>query len=176
MPKNVCHVSTVSQVQNCLNILKLSCRPLAFASYKAFLNHKKKDSLPASFSAWFLKKNIALLYPITWPNFIVWLPLLREVLGNMCVIIVFKQAVTSQILKLTWSFELSHFFYIVKKSTQKLKYLKNEDSFYRIFYHFERDFIEANKVFFFFLEGEGPTLKRNLRRFPNDTGDFFTSQ
>ena len=41
-------------------ILKLSCRPLAITSYKAYLKNKKKSgtSLPVSFSARFLKKNI----------------------------------------------------------------------------------------------------------------------
>ena len=45
------------------NILKLSCRPIDFTSYKAFLKHKKRPetSLPASFSAWFLKKNTFLV-------------------------------------------------------------------------------------------------------------------
>ena len=35
------------------NILKLSCRPLAFNSYKAFLKYKKRSgtSLPVSSSA-----------------------------------------------------------------------------------------------------------------------------
>ena len=43
-------------------ILKLSCKPLAFISYKAFLNNKRSSGtgLPDSFSAWFLKKNISL--------------------------------------------------------------------------------------------------------------------
>ena len=44
-------------------IVKLSCRPLAFASYKALLKSKKRSgaSLPALFSAWFLKKNISVV-------------------------------------------------------------------------------------------------------------------
>ena len=29
-----------------------------------------------------------LLYSINWPNFIFWLPLLGEILGNMCIVIV----------------------------------------------------------------------------------------
>ena len=49
--------------------LKLSCRPLAFTSYKAFVKNKKRSgtSLSASFSAWFLKKNISvvILYYLT---------------------------------------------------------------------------------------------------------------
>ena len=53
----------VCQVEDYRNILKLSCWLLAFTSYKAFLKNKKASgtSLPASFSAWFLKKNISLV-------------------------------------------------------------------------------------------------------------------
>ena len=29
-----------------------------------------------------------MLYSIIWPNFIVWLPLLLEILGSMCIVIV----------------------------------------------------------------------------------------
>ena len=38
--------------------MKLSCRPLALTSHKAFLKSKKmsETSLPTSFSVWFLKK------------------------------------------------------------------------------------------------------------------------
>ena len=49
--------------------LKLSCRPFAFTSYKAFLkNNKRSDtSLLVSFSAWFFKKNVsvAIFYYLT---------------------------------------------------------------------------------------------------------------
>ena len=43
-------------------------------------------------------------------KFYVWLPLPREVLGNMCVVIVY-------------------FFLMTKKSREKFKYLENEKSF-----------------------------------------------
>ena len=36
----------------------------------------------------FLTKMFFLLYSINWPNFIVWLLLLCEILGNMCIEIV----------------------------------------------------------------------------------------
>ena len=36
----------------------------------------------------FQRKIFPLLYSITWPNFNVWLPLLCEILGNMCIVIV----------------------------------------------------------------------------------------
>ena len=64
-------------------ILKLSCRPHVFTSYKAFLENRKRSrtSFHASFSAWFLKMFV--LCSINWPNFIFWLPVLHEILGNM---------------------------------------------------------------------------------------------
>ena len=36
----------------------------------------------------FWRKLFLLLYSITWPNFITWLPLLCKIFGNMCVVIV----------------------------------------------------------------------------------------
>ena len=81
----LCHVEDYS------SILKLSCRPLPFTSYKAFLKNKNscKTSLLASFSEWFFfKKIFLLLYSITWQIFIVWLFLLCGISSNMCVVIV----------------------------------------------------------------------------------------
>ena len=56
-------VFIVCRVEDYQNILKLSCRQLAFTSYKAFLKNKKRSrtSLPASYSASFLKQNIYLV-------------------------------------------------------------------------------------------------------------------
>ena len=59
-----------------IEILKLSYRPLAFTS------------LPATFSAQSLKKKLLWLHFINWPNFVVWSLLLREILGNMCIVVV----------------------------------------------------------------------------------------
>ena len=71
------------------NMLRLSSKPLAITSYKAFLKNKKRSGicLPASISAWFLKKNISIVifYYLT----IVCLPLLREILGNIFAVIVY---------------------------------------------------------------------------------------
>ena len=55
---------SLCQVEDFRNILKLSSRPLGFTSYKVFLNQKPSSgtSLPATFSAWFLKKNISLMF------------------------------------------------------------------------------------------------------------------
>ena len=51
------------QVDDYRRWLKLSCRPLAFTSNKAFLKNKKRSgtSLHASLSAWFWKKNISVV-------------------------------------------------------------------------------------------------------------------
>ena len=51
----------VYQIGDYQNKLKLSSRPLAFASYKTFLKNKKSSgtSLLVSFSAWFLRKNVS---------------------------------------------------------------------------------------------------------------------
>ena len=43
---------------------------------------------PLHFVNDFSRKMFLLLYSINRPNFIVWLPLLLEILGNMCVTIV----------------------------------------------------------------------------------------
>ena len=84
-------------------ILKRSCRPLTSTLYKAFLKKNKKSfgtslrtsraSLPTSFHSLhdFWRKIFFFLYSIaciTWPNFIVWLPLLLEILDNMCIVFV----------------------------------------------------------------------------------------
>ena len=57
---------------------------------QSFFQKKKRPeaSISASFCAWFLKKNFRLLYSIDWPNFIDWLFLLRQILSNICVVIV----------------------------------------------------------------------------------------
>ena len=52
----------------------------------------------------FGRKIFILLYSITWPNFIVRLPLLSEILGNMCIAIVWKPGCDIMISKLTLSF------------------------------------------------------------------------
>ena len=53
----------------------------------------KKRGLELVFLSHFLhdfrSKIFFLLYSITWPNFIVWLPLICDILSNMCIIIVY---------------------------------------------------------------------------------------
>ena len=71
-------------VEGYRNWLKVSCRPL--------VKRQKRPgtSIPASFSALFLREIFLLLYSFTWPNFNAWLPLLGEILDNMCIEILYK--------------------------------------------------------------------------------------
>ena len=113
-------------------ILIRNCKQLALISYKAFLKKRKRSgtSLPASSSAWFLKKNIFLVSPINWWDFIVWLPLIREIFGNICIVIVFNQVVMSWNLKLNPYLSNQAVFSLWPKSQdQKFEYLEDEKSF-----------------------------------------------
>ena len=53
-----------------------------------FLNKGVGIVSPAHFVYDFLAKMFLMLYSINWPYFIAWLPLLNEILGNMCIAIV----------------------------------------------------------------------------------------
>ena len=79
------------QVDVYQNILKLRWWPLAFTLCKVFLKHKKRSrtSLPTSFLHGFWRKIFLKLYFRNWTNFIGWLPLHLEILGNMCIVIIF---------------------------------------------------------------------------------------
>ena len=82
------------QVDVYQNILKLRWWPLAFTLCKVFLKHKKRSrtSLPTSFLHGFWRKIFLKLYFRNWTNFIGWLPLHLEILGNMCIVIIFCPA------------------------------------------------------------------------------------
>ena len=55
----------------------------SFTLYKAFSKNKKETG-----TACFWRKIFILLFSSTWPDFIAWVPLLREVMGIMCIAIV----------------------------------------------------------------------------------------
>ena len=77
----------------------------------------------------FSRKIFLLLNSIKRPNFIVWLPLLFEILANICIAIVCYpgcDAINFEILSFVI---IKPFFYMTKKSRQKYKNLDNEKSF-----------------------------------------------
>ena len=53
-----------------------------------FLDKGLEIVSPAHFVYDFSTKMFLMLYSINWPNFIAWLSLLLEILGNMCTAIV----------------------------------------------------------------------------------------
>ena len=78
----------------------------------------------------FWRKLLIKVYSINWPNFIAWLSLLLEILGNMFILIVFvSQLVASWILKSTLALWSRRFPIWPKKSIWKFKYMKNKRSF-----------------------------------------------
>ena len=66
----------------------LTTSHLLLPCIKLFLKIKRVLQLLPHFLHDFWIKVFLLLYSITWSNFIVWFSLLREILGNMCIVIV----------------------------------------------------------------------------------------
>ena len=64
--------------------LTLNCRQLALTSYKAFLKNKERSG--RGLSCYILLTNQMCMFYTTLYS-INWLPLLREILGNMCIVI-----------------------------------------------------------------------------------------
>ena len=84
---------------------------------------------------YFSKKIFLKLYSVNWPNFIVWLPLILEILGNMCIAIVCFPTCDVINFEINLIF-LSAFpylskavFYMTKKSRQNLNIPKTKRNF-----------------------------------------------
>ena len=111
--------------------------------------------LPPHFLYDFLRKMFFLLYSINWPSLIACLPLLIEMLGNMCIAIICSLVCDATYFEINLSFLIKPFSYMTKKSRNR--YLAKERSFKHeiksIFHHFQKPSIEAD-----FLESESPTL------------------
>ena len=82
-----------------------------------------------------------MLHSNNWPNFIVWLLLLLEILSNIFITIVCQPGCDVIKFEINLIFLIKSLCYMTRKSKQKLKYLENEKSFWReiknIFYHFD---------------------------------------
>ena len=78
-------------LKSCKNQNKLS-KTLDYWSRDVLVFYFSEKRSATSFSTkrcvWFFKKNVSTLYSINWQNLIVRLSLLREILGNMCIVIV----------------------------------------------------------------------------------------
>ena len=120
------------QIEIYQNILKLRCWPLAFTFIKLFLKKTKRSlelvSLP-HFLSGFWRKIFLMLHFICWPNFIAWLSLVLDILGNICITIICCPICGVINFEMNHSFFIMSFFYITEKSGQTCKYLKNDKSF-----------------------------------------------
>ena len=114
------------------------------------------------FLYYFSRKFFNMLRCINWHSFIVWLLLLLEILGNICITIVYWPGCDVIEFEINQIFLIKLFYYMTKKSKQKLKYFENEKSFWGaikdIFHHFKSQIWECafNKQFWF--------LKKNSRK------------
>ena len=123
------------QVENYWNILKLSYRILTFTSYKVFffIFYFLKTGLELVFLPHFLRESwrkiFLLLYSTTWPRFIVGLPLLLQILGRMCILIVCYPRSNVLNFKINPIFLIKSFFMHNEKVRTNINYLENEKSF-----------------------------------------------
>ena len=107
-----------------------------------------------------LHKITKTLYSINWPNVLVWLPSLLEIVGNMCIVIFCSPVYDMINVEMNLGFLIKPFLYKIKNLNRtKFKYLKNKRNFsdeiksiyhnFNFFHHFFIIiFIEDNKLFF----------------------------
>ena len=103
---------------------------LALGLHKPVSKKQKKSgtSFPASFSGCFLEKNFP--HVMSYRSiFLVWLPLLLETLGNMCIAIICLPVCHAKNCEINLSFLVKPFSYMTKKSEQKRKSFKKENNF-----------------------------------------------
>ena len=99
-----------------------------------------------------IQRKIALtLYFINWPNYIVWLPLLLAILGNLCIMIICFPVCDIINFETNLSFLIKLFLYITKKSGQNCKQLKKKAAL-----------VMKQKVFF--INCKGFSVVRNCLR------------
>ena len=79
------------------------------------------------------RKVFLVLYSSNWPDFIVWLPLPLEILGNICTEIICLENCDVKIFQINFFFQTmkinNPFVFMTKKSRKKFKYLEYEKSF-----------------------------------------------
>ena len=111
------------------------------------------NSFFSIFWVWFFRKMFLVLYFINWPSFIVWLPLVLEMLDNMSIWIVCFPGCDVIDFEINLIFQIKPFSYITKTSKQKVKYLENK---------------KRNKKHFFVIF-TGLSIARNCLRHENAT-------
>ena len=90
-----------------------------------FLERGLEIVSPPPFVYDFSRKMFLILYSINWPHFIAWLPLFLEILANMCIAALSYPGLDIN-LEIDLIFLIKLFFYMIKKSWQKIKYIDNK--------------------------------------------------
>ena len=88
-----------------------------------------RNSFTIPFMYGFSRKMFLMLYSINWSNFIVWLPFLIKILGNMCIAIICFPGYDVINFEINVICLIKPFFGMTKKSEQNFKYLENQKCF-----------------------------------------------
>ena len=88
--------------------------------------HGLRPASPSHFVYDFSRKILPMLYSINRPSYIVWLSLLLEILGNVCITFICLTICDVMNFEINLCLLIKPF---SKKSGQKVKYLKNEKNF-----------------------------------------------
>ena len=105
------------------------------------IKKRSGTSLPVTFSASFFKQKFRTWYSINWPNLIAWLPLILEILANICVVIICLPVCDAINVENNLSFLIRPVFLHSQKVRTKIKRkcnvnLKNVKSSYHEKMHF----------------------------------------
>ena len=71
------------------------------------------------------EENYFSYFSIDWPDPLVWLPLILEVMGDIYIVIICFLVYDVINFEINFSFLIKPFYYRTKKSGQKCEYLKN---------------------------------------------------
>ena len=112
------------------NRIKTKMLTICFYFIQSFF-WKRKKSLELASLPHFLHKFWRIIFcklcSINWFNFIAWLSLLLQKLdNNICIVIICCPDCDAMYFGITLNLLIQPFFYIIKKSRQKYKYLKNK--------------------------------------------------
>ena len=144
--ENLCSKSTIRLSQrdsSSISIKSLQCWSFCRDKIMFICNdHRSRDMLNFKF-LWkdleivsllyfvcdFSRKIFLILHSMNWPDFIVWLPLLLEILGNMCIAIVCFSGCDVINFEIKLVCLIKPFFYMIKKLRKRFKYLENKKRF-----------------------------------------------
>ena len=108
------------QVEGYLKTLKVNHRPLVLPHVKFSQKKEGSELVPVSHLLHgFWRKVFLLLCSINWSNFIVWLSLLKEILSNMLIVIVFYSGCEVINFKINFMFLIKPFFLHGEKVKKK---------------------------------------------------------